>query len=70
MLSTSCEGRLANTQLTADARNTVWFMLEAMGGLLAKRLRNEFKKGPVDMGAVLEIVERLRWVASEANRLR
>lgn len=62
-------GAAGDVQLTADAGNTLWYLLEAMTRLLTKRLRREMRYGPVDMGAVLEIAERLRWAATEAARL-
>lgn len=57
------------TRLAADAGNVLAFLLEAMVRLLAERLNEECNFGPLDMGAVFEIAERLRWAATATNRL-
>jgi hypothetical protein len=44
-------------------------MLQAMSRELSKRLRDEAGYAPVNMGAVLEISERLAWCAREAIRI-
>jgi hypothetical protein len=44
-------------------------MLQAMSRVVAKRLRDEAQYSPLDMGAVLEISERLAWCAREAIQI-
>jgi hypothetical protein len=43
--------------------------LEAVVRVLAARLDEEKEYGPINMGAVLDIAEELRWAATEAIRI-
>jgi hypothetical protein len=57
-----------DTKVTAD-RDTLFHALEAMGRLLTERLRVEMGYGPLDMGNVLDLADRLRWTAEQAIRI-
>lgn len=57
------------TRVTANT-TAAFHTLEEMVKLLKDRLAGECGYGPLDMLAVLELTERLRWAASEAARIR
>jgi hypothetical protein len=56
------------TKVTGD-EHALWHTLEGMVHVLSGRLTHECGFGPITMGAVLELAERLRWAADEAIRI-
>jgi hypothetical protein len=61
-------GATGDTKVIVE-RDMLFHVLEAMGRLLTERLREEMGYGPLDMGTVLELGNRLRWTAEQAIRI-
>jgi len=49
--------------------DTLAEMLEATVRVLSGRLAEEMRYGPLNMGAMRELADRLRWAADETNRI-
>ncbi len=65
-------GASADVELEADqdrVSDPLLHLLEAMARELSKRLASVSRHGPMPMGDVLDIAERLRWAADEAIRI-
>jgi hypothetical protein len=57
-----------DTEASADPK-TLSGTLQAMAGVLTKQLRGQTQLAPINMGAVRELADRLRWSAEQAIRI-